>query len=579
MAGIVSFQPVRLVFIRFRNALPAELRAYLLPVIYGLGGGLAAVAFQRGIQLVYRALWVPVSQLSRPLFALASFLTLILSTLLVGLILTRVSRDAAGSGIPQVKAAFWRDFGYMRARVIIAKFFGGIAAIGGGSSLGREGPSVHIAGAVASNLAGVFGVAKQARRPALLSGAAAGLAAAFNTPLSAITFVLEEIVEDLNSRGYFAQVLVAAVIATFLTHLLLGNVPAFDIPNIRRLSWPTFFLVIPATALAALAGCIFQKGTLIWRSQIKLLHRVPEFVRPSVGGLINWGLGLGAFLLVGRTGVFGLGYDDLEAMLKGQVGFSTGLVLLVAKLAATIAAYAWGGAGGIFSPTLFFGAASGLAVAQVAGGIVPLGTSDRIALTVAGMSACLGAVVRAPLTSIVIVFEMTHQFTFVPILMIGTLVSQTVSRVLCHTNFYSEVLERDGIDLEKHIPPRSLAALQKRPVASIANFAPVYAVSRDRPAVAKLFAAVPYHHLPLVLDGKVAGVIDRNEALTNERPELHCEPAVCVPPSITIREAVQRMVDESQELVLLTSEPGGKLLGLVTLHDVLRFQNQFTEML
>jgi chloride channel protein, CIC family len=282
---------------------------------------------------------------------------------------------------------------------------------------------------------------------------------------------------------------------------------------------------------------------------------------------------------VGRTGVFGLGYDDLEAMLRGQVGFGATLVLLVAKLAATIAAYAWGGAGGIFSPTLFFGAAAGLAVAQVAGGFVHLDASDRIALTVAGMSACLGAVVRAPLTSIVIVFEMTHQFTFVPILMIGTLVSQTVSRALCHTNFYSEVLERDGIDLEKHIPPRSLAALQKRPVAAIANFAPVYAVSLDRPTVAKLFAAVPYHHIPLVLDGKVAGIISRSAVLNGEHPDLHCEPAVCVRPSITIREAVQRMVNESQELVVLTSDPDGKLLGIVTLHDVLRFQNQFTEML
>ncbi|MBV8901009.1 MAG: chloride channel protein [Verrucomicrobia bacterium] len=579
MARTVSLQPLRVVFVRLRNALPAELRAYLLPVIYGLGGGLAAVAFQRGMQLLYRVLWVPAFQLPKPLFALASFVTLTLSTLLVGLLLTRVSRDAAGSGIPQVKAAFWRDFGYMRARVIFAKFFGGIAAIGGGSSLGREGPSVHIAGAVASNLAGVFGVAKQARRPALISGAAAGLAAAFNTPLSAITFVLEEIVEDLNSRGYFAQVLVAAVIATFLTHLLLGNVPAFDIPNIRRLSWPTFLLVVPATALAALAGCIFQKSTLIWRSQIKRLHHFPELVRPSVGGLINWGLGLAAFLVVGRTGVFGLGYDDLEAMLRGQVGFGANLVLLVAKLAATIAAYAWGGAGGIFSPTLFFGAAAGLTVAQVASGVVHLDASDRIALTVAGMSACLGAVVRAPLTSIVIVFEMTHQFTFVPILMIGTLVSQTVSRVLCHTNFYSEVLERDGVDLERYIPPRSLAELQKRPVASIANFSPIYAVRLDRPAVAKLFAAVPYRHIPLVLDGKVAGVISRSEALNSEHAELRFEPAVCVPPSITIGGAVQRMVNESQELVLLTSEADGKLLGLVTLHDVLRFQNQFTEML
>ncbi|MBV9491986.1 MAG: chloride channel protein [Verrucomicrobia bacterium] len=577
MAKNASLQPVRRLFVRFRDSLPVDLRAYLLPVTYGLGGGLSAVAFQAGIQALYQTLWTPPSQLPAARFALVSLLTITASTLAAGLILTRISREAAGSGIPQVKAAFWRDFGFIRARVMIAKFFGGVITIGGGSSLGREGPSVHIAATVASTLAGLFGVAKQARRPALLSGAAAGLTAAFNTPLSAITFVFEEIVEDLNSTRFFAQVLIAAVTAAFVTHWLLGNVPAFDIPTISRLTWPAFFLVIPATALAALAGCIFQRATLSWRSQVKSLHQIPEFLRPAIGGLINWALGVTTFLLVARIGVFGLGYNDLEAMLRGEVRLRTDLILLVTKLGATIAVYAWGGAGGIFSPTLFFGAAAGLAVAEVGSGFLPLNASDRLALTVAGMSACLGAVVRAPLTSIVIVFEMTHQFTFVPILMLGTLVSQAVSRTLCHTNFYSEVLERDGIDLDKHIPPRSLAALQNRPVASIANFSPVYAVSLDRAAVAKLFAAVPYRHVPLVLDGKVAGVISRNEVLNTEHPTVRREPAICVAPSATIREAVQQMVNESQELVLLTDVPDGKLLGIVTLHDVLRFQNQFSE--
>jgi chloride channel protein, CIC family len=165
-----------------------------------------------------------------------------------------VSRDAAGSGIPQAKVAFWRDFGFMPGRVVIAKFFAGAISIGGGCSLGREGPTVHIAGALASNIAGWLGVAKQGRRPALLSGAAAGLAAAFNTPLSAITFVLEEIIEDLNNRGYLAQVLIASVTATFVCHMFLGEDPAFVIPAIGHFSSILYLLVIPAAGLAALAG-------------------------------------------------------------------------------------------------------------------------------------------------------------------------------------------------------------------------------------------------------------------------------------------------------------------------------------
>jgi chloride channel protein, CIC family len=205
----------------------------------------------------------------RGTFALFSLATILAASIIAGLILTFVSRDAAGSGIPQAKIAFWRDFGFMPARVVIAKFFAGAISIGGGCSLGREGPTVHIAGALASNIAGWLGIAKQGRRPALLSGAAAGLAAAFNTPLSAITLVLEEIIEDLNNRGFLAQVLIASVTATFVCHIFLGDDPAFVIPSIGHFSGALYLLVIPTAGLAALAGVAFQKGTLIWRDKIK----------------------------------------------------------------------------------------------------------------------------------------------------------------------------------------------------------------------------------------------------------------------------------------------------------------------
>src|SRR5271169_1937713 len=223
------------------------------------------------------------------------------------LLIAFVSRDAAGSGIPQLKIAFWRDFGFLPIKVALVKFFAGIITIGGGCSFGREGPTVHIAGALASNIAGILGVAKQGRRPALLSGAAAGLAAAFNTPLSAITFVMEEIVEDLNNRGYLAQVLIASVTATFVCHIFLGEDPAFVIPSISHFSGILYLLVIPAAGLAALAGAAFQKGTLIWRDKIKRIKRIPFFLKPAVGVAMNWMLGIWVFFAIGKIGVFGLG--------------------------------------------------------------------------------------------------------------------------------------------------------------------------------------------------------------------------------------------------------------------------------
>jgi len=443
------------------------IRAFLLPAIYGLCGGLAAVAFQSALNITFSTLWeVPSQQMGHGTFAFFSLLTLVVTSISASLILIFVSCAAGGSGVPQVMVAYWRDFGCMPAKVVIAKFFAGILSIGGGCSLGREGPTVHLAGALTSNIAGWLGIARQARRPALLCGAAAGLAGAFSTPLSAIAFVLEQISEDLNDRGFLAQVLIASATATFVAHTLLGENPAFAIPVVSHISGIAYLLVIPTSALAALVGAGFQNGTLAWRAKIKGIERLPFFLKAAVGALINWILGIAVFFAIAKIGVFGLGYGDLETMLGGGITGSQAAILLIAKLAATTAVYAWGGVGGIFSPTLFFGAAAGLVFGDLCGLFINLGPSDRIALTVAGMSACFGAVVRAPITSILIVFEMTHQFSLVPLLMIGTVVSQAVSRSLCRTDFYNDIIEQDGIELERYIGSRSVASPQNRPVSA-----------------------------------------------------------------------------------------------------------------
>jgi CIC family chloride channel protein len=562
---------------KFFRAIPIDLRAYLRPCLFGLAGGSAAVAFQLGIKLLEWALWTRLAHIAIANFLLISLVTILGTSLVAGLILTFVSREAAGSGIPQLKIAFWRDFGYLPARVAFAKFFAGIITIGGGCSLGREGPTVHIAGALASNVAGMLGVAKQGRRAALLSGAAAGLAAAFNTPLSAITFVMEEIVEDLNSTKFLAQTLVASVTATFVAHLFLGDNPAFVIPPIRHFSWILILLVPPAATLSSLAGVAFQKGTLIWREKIKTFERIPSYLKPVVGAAINWILGIIVFLWISRLGIFGLGYQDLESILRGQVSGIQAFVLLIAKLAATTAVYAWGGAGGIFSPTLFFGAAAGSLFGTICTPLFHLSESDQLALTVAGMSACLGAVVRAPITSILIVFEMTHQFAFVPLLMIGTIASQAVSRLFCKTNFYSEVLERDGVELDRHIPPRSLATLYSRPISTLVNFSPVFARGTDQQELEKLCTDHPYRQFPLVVDGRLLCLLNRNAILEGRPPEQAQTPAETVNPDATIREAVSRMIDKSASLLVVISQAEETPIGIVTLHDIFRLESQLAD--
>ena len=161
-------------------------------------------------------------------------------------------KEAAGSGIPQLKLAFWKDFGFVPWRVAWVKFLAGIISVGGGSSLGREGPSVQIGGTLASNLAGLTGEAKQNRRAASAAGAAAGLAAAFNAPLAATTFVLEEIIGDLNSR-LLGSVLLASVLGALVVHGIVGKQPSFTLTGVEAPTW-IGYLLTPVVAAIAESG-------------------------------------------------------------------------------------------------------------------------------------------------------------------------------------------------------------------------------------------------------------------------------------------------------------------------------------
>ena len=213
---------------------------------------------------LFQATYQRLAAQSHNQFLVGSFLLIVGTSLAVGLLLTVLAPAASGSGIPQLKLAFWKDFGAVPWRVTWVKFLAGVLSIGGGSSLGREGPSVQIAGGLASNLAGLLGEAKQTRRVACAAGAAAGLAAAFNTPIAAVTFVLEEIIQDLNSP-LLGSVLLAALIGAFFTHAFIGKQPAFAMAAVEPSSWQVYALVPIVAAAASFVGFIFQRVTLYLR--------------------------------------------------------------------------------------------------------------------------------------------------------------------------------------------------------------------------------------------------------------------------------------------------------------------------
>ena len=558
--------------------LPARGRTVLFSCVYGLSAGAAAVSFQLGINWLYRLGLVQLAHQSKMVFLFGSLAVLVGSSLLVGWLLNSFCKEAAGSGIPQLKLAFWKDFGFVPWRIAWVKFLAGIISIGGGSSLGREGPSVQISGTLASNLAGLTGEAKQNRRAASAAGAAAGLAAAFNAPLAATTFVLEEIIGDLNSR-LLGSVLLASVLGARVVHGIIGKQPSFTLTGVESPTWIGYLLTPIVAAISSLAGVHFQRLSLGLRLRVKQNTKIPVWLIPVLGALITWVLGVTVYLRTGHLGVFGLGYNDLSSALAGDIGWQLAGVLLITKFAATFSCYGFGGCGGIFSPTLFFGGMIGVIIAGLLNLEFDVTRGDMLTLAVVGMSACLGAVVWAPVTGILIVFEMTQEFSYVPALMLGALVSQTIARRMNRHNFYDALLEQDGHRIEHVRPPRDLQSWEQFPVSAIANFKPLIVTNLGEAELRKTLASHPYMQFPVVLEDKLLGVLTRTEAekafKANRRPAL--EPATTCLREETIGKLQNLLIESNTQFVVVLDRPEGQVVGLVTLHDLLRAQTMMAQ--
>ena len=210
---------------------------------------------------------------------------------------------------------------------------------------------------------------------------------------------------------------------------------------------------------------------------------------------------------------------------------------------------------------------------------MPIPGPDQLTLAVVGMSACLGAVVRAPVTGILIVFEMTHQFSLVPALMIGALVSQALSRKLSRLSFYEEILVQDGHQLQHVVPPRDLQSWQQLPVSAVANFQPVLAEECSPGELKKLLQNHPYQRFPVVQQGVGKGLLMRKEAEAALRESRlpHFDPLVACSPNQTIRELQGKLIESASLMAVVVSQDNGKVLGVVTLHDLLRAEAAFAK--
>ena len=339
-------------------------RLFGLTLVIGVVCGFAAVAFHVAIRVLEHQLIDRAMSASGYRWIAWTLCVPTFGALLCGVLLEWVFPDARGSGVPQVKVAFAAGGGRVKLRDAVGKFIVGSLQIGSGSSLGREGPTVQICAGLASTLGRFAGVSPKSLRRLLPVGAAAGIAAAFNAPIAAVTFTVEEVVGNLD-QAVLSGVIVAAALAAVIERSVLGENPVFAIPQTFGLRHASSLLVYALIGVAAAAAShVFTEGLLRTRARFKS-SRIPRWARPALGGLVTGSLAVLLISSLRTRGVTGGGYEALGHALTGSLGTEVMLALFSAKIIATIASYSSGGAGGIFAPALFIGGMLGGAMGSL----------------------------------------------------------------------------------------------------------------------------------------------------------------------------------------------------------------------
>jgi CIC family chloride channel protein len=406
----------------------------ILTIVIGVVAGLSAVLFT-----------VAIEQTSHRLFGLApSRLRLFaippLMSIATGILLAKVFPDVRGSGVPQTETAYHLAGGVIPARVPLGKFLTGVLCIGSGHSMGREGPSVQIGAGLASVIGRWLHLSPQRVRDLVPVGAAGALSAAFNTPVAAVLFALEEIIGDMNA-ALLGSTVVASVAAVIVERSILGNEPLFHVPA-YRLVHPAELLAYAALGvIGGIVSIIFCKSLVALRGVFLRLPQGTKAFQPALGGLV-----IGAVLLYSPA-IMGVGYEYVDQALNGGLLLKTMAILCVLKIGATIVSYASGNAGGIFAPSLYIGAMAGGAVGLLVHRIAPFPTGSPGAYALVGMGTLFAGIIRAPMTSVFMIFEITQDYQILVPLMVANMLSFVISKHYQPLPVYHALLHQDGIHL------------------------------------------------------------------------------------------------------------------------------------
>ena len=552
-------------------------------LIVGIGAGLGAVLFRRLIDWIHNFAYNDIAGILAEWHPLHLIVIPALGGAIVGPLVYYFAREAKGHGVPEVMEALELRGGKIRPRVVVVKSLASSVCIASGGSVGREGPIAQIGSALGSLIGQLLKLSEDRVRTLVACGAAGGIAATFNAPIAGAVFALEVLLRRFGSV-YFGAVVISAVTADVIAHYFEGDSRTFLTPEYTMQSPWELLLYTLMGFIAALAAVGFSR-LLYFSEDIWGLIRIPEPAKPLLGGILLGLLGIFSYQIDGFPRIFGVGYETIENTLFSQLTLQVTFGLLLLKLVATTLTLGSGGSGGIFAPSLFMGAMLGASFGQIAHTIFPEIVAPSGAYALVGMAAFFGGAAHAPITAILILFEMTGDYQIILPLMLSTVLSTIVSRNLSPDSIYTLKLKRRGVELSQDT---QAIDLMQGVTAEIAMNRETDAVSSDMSLIELMstFSSTHYHALPVVQnETELVGLITINE-LDHVRSKGTLEsktiadiltinnPATILPHQ-PVWMALRHLEAQGEGCVPVVSESGKNILqGVLRRIDIIRAYNK-----
>lgn len=409
----------------------------ILAVFIGIFAGLAVVCFR--VTMEWTHLYLLGSALTPSPWR--AFLAPSLAGLVISALIFTVFRGSVGSGLNQTKAALYISDGYIPFRTVIGKFITASLAIGSGHSLGPEDPSLQIGAGLASAVGTRLKISRKKLRILAPVGAAAGLAAAFNAPISAVLFVIEDVIGHW-SAGILGAVVLSAVSSVVTMRLFLGAEPLFRIPSVGVIRWEELLAYSVLGILGGIASVVFS-GAISWlRTRVKASPKTAQFFYPAVAGLF-----LGLIARAGFPQVLGAGYDFMDQAMHSQYTWEVLGILAGLKILGTTLSFGSGTPGGMFAPTLFIGAMLGGAVGTVERLFFPHLTGSVGTYAIVGMGVLFAGFLRAPITSVFLALEVSGDYSIILPVLVANMLSYLLSRKLQAVPALELITRQDGLYL------------------------------------------------------------------------------------------------------------------------------------